>query len=105
MNLRISSFKVFKTPAHREFDYAPRYYDERKERLEKTEKEISDRMSNEFDRRRSLSSARFKSRLEENWMKKDNLRRKRRSNTGFLIVLGVLIITMYLVYINLDKII
>lgn len=58
-------FGLSKLPKHKGFDYQPRYYDERKERLQKREEEIKKRMENgdyssdsiKFNFRRSSSAS------------------------------------------------
>ena len=85
-------FGMFKTRKPREFNLRPRYYDERKERLEKLRLKHSDEAPKEFNRKL------YREHLQENW----SARMPQRQNGGqllrMLIIIFLLITVIYFVF-------
>ncbi len=85
-------FFNFNTPKPRQFKYQPRFYDERKERLErmKAEAEAAGKSGHTGLSKGFLSEQRAKSKLHKaSYEKKSALR--------FLIILAILLLLLYLI--------
>ncbi len=82
---------LFKTKHPRGFNFQPRYYDERKERLEKlrraAEKEVELEQSERTLKKGELQSA---------WRKNQVNYHQKRSNTRIFLIAGVLAVIFYL---------
>lgn len=85
-----------------QFEYTPRYYDERKEKLEKRIAQIKKEVENEKNptNNSEYSNSAYQSRIREDWENNYN----RRNNTGMInkrviIYIGILLaLTYYLFY-------
>ena len=80
--------KLFKPRAHYVFDYKPRYYDERKERLQKLEEKYHGNKKNEDDIPRITIS---KNSLKNDWVKNKRSATDRSSNIRLAIILAILV--------------
>ncbi|MBS3993738.1 MAG: hypothetical protein KGZ87_08480 [Bacteroidetes bacterium] len=84
----------FKPRTHYEFDYKPRYYDERKERLENLKKKYEDQSE--------LDDASLKIRLTKNNLKSDWIRAKKSTadrNTSLRLAIIITILVGLIAYI------
>ena len=80
--------KLFKPRAHYVFDYKPRYYDERKERLEKLEdKYHKNKKLDEEAPKISLS----KNNLKNDWVKNKRSATDRSTNLRLAIIIAILV--------------
>lgn len=98
----VDRFKLFKTPNHRRFDYNPRYYDERKEELERKIKrhQAMKELSGE-DEEALRARYRMQQTIDDKW--KPNYRKQSsRSTMRLIIVLGVLFFLAYLLFLRID---
>ena len=80
--------KLFKPRAHYVFDYKPRYYDERKERLQNLEEKYHGNKKNEDDIPRIRLS---KNSLKNDWVKNKRSATDRSSNLRLAIILAILV--------------
>lgn len=80
--------KLFKPRAHYVFDYKPRFYDERKERLKELEKKYQEKASGAVEKFEiSLS----KSNLRNDWMKQKKSASDRGTTLRLAIILAILV--------------
>lgn len=91
-----------KVNGHRRYDYAPRYYDERKEklraRIEKYEKESSDTAAN-----REVRLSELRDRISDNWVRGTDYKQNiKNSNIRLVIILAIILGLIYLVFNGLD---
>ncbi len=85
--------KAFKSRKHYVFDYKPRYYDERKERIENLKLKYSDKGSEEDTTRIKFS----KNNLKNEWVKSKRLASNRNSTIRLAIIITILVgIAVYL---------
>lgn len=91
---------LFKMPSNsRGFNFHPRYYDERKERLNK-KVELYSGENKSDDRIRSIK---FKANLEDNWGNANHKSQAFKSNIRLLVILGLIILLFYYIFIGLDN--
>jgi hypothetical protein len=79
--------KAFKSRANYVFDYKPRYYDERKERLEKLKKQYENVDDNEEDFKPSL----IKSGLKTDWQRSKHLAHDKKANLRLALIIVILV--------------
>lgn len=77
---------------HRRFEYAPRFYNERKERLEEMRKKYGDQ-----EGQAKFSGESFRMRVSSEWRNSDS--RKKSGGTGFrlVIIVAALVLISYLI--------
>jgi len=85
----------------KQFAYTPRFYNERKERLEKRAKEIEAEIKIE-ERLRSDETLQNKAREQENWIRFERTKKAKQSNIRLLIILFGLLFISYLILQRLD---
>ena len=79
--------KLFKPRAHYVFDYKPRYYDERKERLQQLEEKYK-----KGDHHEDTPSIRLtKNNLKNNWVKNKRSATDRSSNIRLALIIAILV--------------
>ncbi len=79
--------KAFKSRANYVFDYKPRYYSERKERLEKLENKYSDNVtSNE-----GFKSSLIRSNLKSDWSRNKHFAHDKKTNLRLALIIAVLV--------------
>ena len=79
--------KLFKPRAHYVFDYKPRYYDERKERLQQLEEKYK-----KGDHPEDTPSIRLtKNNLKNNWVKNKRSATDRSSNIRLALIIAILV--------------
>jgi hypothetical protein len=83
------------------FEYSPRFYNERKERLEKRAKEIEAEIKFE-ERLKRDETLQHKSHEQENWIRFERTKRNRQSNIRLLVILFGLLFISYLILQRLD---
>jgi hypothetical protein len=103
MGMNWNRFNMFKLPnRHRRFEYIPRYYDERKETLEKKirQAEIAKANGEVSDSERAIN---FREEMRDSWRNSDEIKTQRlRSNIRLIVILGIIIIAFYYLFIGLD---
>lgn len=80
-----------KTPQHKRFDYSPRYYDERKERLEQKKMEYQRLEDGNLDpdERKNL----LRRNMQDTWARSKNLQVQQKA-ANFRVILLILIIVV-----------
>ena len=84
-------FFSFKTEKPKQFEYKPRYYDEREETLDPLRREmgLSDEQNN---------SDRMRARMQHEWKRRQDTQRRQRNNTMKLtIMVGLLVLLLWLI--------
>ena len=79
--------KAFKSRKHYVFDYKPRYYDERKERIENLKLKYSEKESKEDATRIHFT----KNNLKNEWVKNKRLASNRSSTIRLAIIITILV--------------
>ncbi len=92
---------LFKLPSkRREFNFHPRYYDERKERLQKK----IELYSGENKSENRVRSIKFRANLEDNWGNSNHKSQALRSNIRLLVILAIIIMLFYYIFTGLDNV-
>jgi len=78
---------AFKSRANYVFDYKPRYYDARKERLEKLKKKYQDGGEKESEFKISLT----KDNLKANWNRNKHLAHDKKANIRLALIIAILV--------------
>lgn len=93
----LERIRFMKVNRNKRFDYTPRYYDERKERLNKlinTYKQSED----EMDTSSAKYRAKIKQRIEQNWeLNSATSTQSRAANIRLILILGALLLGAYYV--------
>lgn len=93
----LERIRFMKVNRNKRFDYTPRYYDERKERLNKlinTYKQSED----ELDTSSAEYRAKIKQRIEQNWeLNSATSTQSRAANIRLILILGALLLGAYYV--------
>lgn len=98
----VNKFGLFKTPAHRRFNYEPRYYDERREELErkiKRHQEMKELSESEESSLRARYSMQQK--IEDSWQPTYR-KQSNRSTMRLIVILGALVTLAYLLFLRID---
>ena len=90
---RLPSF--FKQNQHKRFEYSPRFYDERKERLEEIRKKYS-----ESGEAKKFSSEGFRMRMSSEWRSGSSRKSSRGTNMRLILIVMALILLSYLILFN-----
>ena len=83
--------KLFKPRAHYVFNYKPRYYDERKERLQKLEDKYKNNASKDSDDDDTISFRLTKNGLRNEWVKNKRSATDRSANLRLAIIITILV--------------
>jgi Flp pilus assembly protein TadB len=89
-------FSFFKQHRNKSYNYTPRYYDERKERLENLKKKhglIKDESQHKGYRRQSF---------RDDWKKNNNIQSNKNSRIRLLVILVFLLLAAYVALTYLD---
>jgi len=89
-----SVFKLTEHNRHKSFNYEPRTYDERKERLEKRRKQIEKELALEQKLGKNYEEH-LRERISESWSRKETRRVQRNSGWRLLLILAALIAVVY----------
>jgi uncharacterized membrane protein (DUF106 family) len=93
-------FSLFKLPnKHRRFEYIPRYYDPRKEELEKKVKAAQKKPGEEDGQRREIS---FRQQTADKWGNTEFKMQAMRSNIRLIVIFIIVLIVFYYLYQYLD---
>ena len=85
---------AFKTRKPKQFNFVSRYYDEKKERLQRAESRIQRQI--EFQKSNADSPDGVSSeRVQFNWQRTDRLAQQKKSNQRILIIIGILAAIVY----------
>ncbi|MBL4651859.1 MAG: hypothetical protein JKY53_03195 [Flavobacteriales bacterium] len=80
---------AFKTRKPKQFNFTNRYYNERKERLQRAEARVNRQI--EFEEANAGNEDAINSdRIQFNWQRTDRLTQQKKSNRRILIIIGVL---------------
>ncbi|MGV6846091.1 MAG: hypothetical protein ACWA42_08200 [Lutibacter sp.] len=80
--------KLFKPRAHYVFNYKPRFYDERKERL----RQLEEKYKNEKDNEVTLNRIRLtKNNLKNEWVRSKRTASSRSTNLRLAIIIAILV--------------
>lgn len=85
----------------KQFGYTPRFYNERKERLEKRAKEIEAEIKIN-ERLSSDDSFQKRAHEQENWIRFERTKKAKQSNIRLLVILFGLLVISYLILKRLD---
>ncbi len=89
---RIPSF--FKSHAPKRFEYQPRYYDERKERLAEMKKKYEETGDGEY--RRRITKENFREAMRSEW-RQERGNKTRSSNLRLAVIVAILALIAYLI--------
>ena len=81
--------KAFKSRANYVFDYKPRYYDERKERLEKLKKKYSQNSENQTEEK--FTSSLIKDSLKQEWKRSKHVAHDKKANLRLVLIITLLV--------------
>ena len=79
--------KAFKSRANYVFDYKPRYYNERKERLEKLKKKYQESDSSQEE----FSSSLIRNSLKTNWIRNKHIAHDKKANIRLALIIAILV--------------
>jgi hypothetical protein len=98
--MQLRNFSFGKINTNRRYDFQPRYYDERKEKLRaRIRKFENEEQAMENAERLEL----FKDRIADSWVRDENYRKTIiQSNMRLLIILGVILALAYFFFVGLD---
>ncbi len=89
-----SVFKLTEHNRYKTFNYEPRTFDERKERLEKRKKEIEKELALEQKLGKNYEEH-LRERISESWSRKETRRVQRNSGLRLLLILAALMAIVY----------
>ena len=104
MKTPFSRLTVLKLPQTKRFEYSPRHFDERKEKLEKRKKQIAQDLGLNEDSERVKREINFRANLEASYDKNPYHKTSAWTNIRLIVIMGILLMVCYYIYINLDKI-
>ena len=87
--------KFFHTPRAKEFGYKPRYYDERKDELEKRKRAIDKELA--FEKKMGKEAYVSNIRGQMRGYMREAKRQKKKSNVRLAIILSILFLAAYLI--------
>jgi hypothetical protein len=93
---------MIKLPKHKRFEFAPRVFDEDKERFEKRKKNIADELGvsqNDPSKKREIN---FRANMQDKGVSAYRSNATVFSNLRLLVILGILLIGFYFIFNNLD---
>jgi len=99
--MHLSKFGIFKTRAPKGFEFNPRYYNERKDRIDKLEKKF--RAEKERSKNDSSHSTRLKDEMNAQWGREHVSRQGKFARQRLLIILAVLGLALVYMYFKLDS--
>ncbi len=79
--------KAFKSRANYVFDYKPRYYSERKERLDKLKKKYENNIASDDDFNPSI----IKNSLKQDWQRNKHIAHDRKANLRLVLIISILV--------------
>lgn len=85
----------FKQNQHKRFDYSPRFYDERKERIEEMRKKYGGTESSE-----KFSGDNFRLRMNSEWRNSGSRKKSSGANMRLVVIVLVLFLISYLILFN-----
>ena len=97
-----NKFSLFKLPnKYKRFEYTPRYYDERKEALEKKIRQYNTDATaeEELKVRREVS---FRENVSDRWSNSDFRRKNMRANVRLLIILAAVLVVFFILFTQID---
>ena len=97
---RLSMFKL--ANKHKRFEYVPRYYDPRKEALEKKIKKAQAEAEGNNNNENIAREIKFKSTIEDRWGDLNVKKQRSNSNLRLILILGIIIGIFYYLFIGID---
>jgi hypothetical protein len=98
--MQFRNFSFGKINTHKRYDFQPRYYNERKEKLQSRIRKYEQEEDAHVHAERLES---LKDRIADSWVRDDNYRKTIfQSNMRLLIVLGVILALAYFLFVGLD---
>ena len=85
----------FKQNQHRRFEYSPRFYDERKERIQEMRKKYGG-----SDTAEKFSSQDFRLRMNSEWRQSNSRKSSKGANMRLVIIVMALFLISYLILFN-----
>lgn len=93
---------LFKLPnRHKRFEYIPRYYDPRKEELNKKIEQAENAVDQEGNYQRKIS---FRQKTADKWGNPEFKRQTMRSNLRLIVIFAIVLMATYFLFIGLDHI-
>ena len=94
------NFSVFKAIRNKKFDYVPRYYDERKERLEELKKKYKNLPENS-----KIGESRKQINFRDEWNTRKEFKPAGNNSGRFFIILAILFFAAYMIikYLGLES--
>ncbi|MDX1652498.1 MAG: hypothetical protein R3277_08405 [Brumimicrobium sp.] len=93
----LERIKFMKVNRHKRYDYTPRFYDERKERLNALIKNYEEK-EDEFEPGSAEYRARLKERMERTWsLQSTQSGQSRAANIRLIVILAALLIATYFI--------
>jgi hypothetical protein len=92
-----------KTFKNKQFDYAPRYYDERKERLALKKKQFEKLEDNSLsaEERKTI----LRSNMQNTWLRSQNSQKQRQnSNFRVLLLIGIILVLGYFIFNGINEV-
>lgn len=95
-------FSLFKLPnKHKRFEYIPRYYDERKEELQKKMEQAKNAVDKEGNYQREIS---FRQQTQDRWGNPDYKRKSMQANLRLVIIFTLVLFLCYFLFMGIDDI-
>jgi hypothetical protein len=99
----LERIRFMKVNQHKRYDYTPRYYDERKERLKAMIALYEKDESDEFDKDSAQYRARIKQRMEQSWsLQTVHSTQSKAANIRLIVILVILIAVTYFIFDYVD---
>lgn len=90
----LERIKFMKVNRVRRFDYTPRYYDERKERIENMKKAYAE----DVDSNKTEQQARLRERMQHSWnLESSHTQQSRSANIRLILILAALLLATYFI--------
>lgn len=94
----LERIQFIKVNRHKKFSYTPRYYDERKERLDRLIEKYEEDDTEKVDKQSAEYRARIKQRIEQSWeMNSSTASKARSANVRLIIILAALLLMTYFI--------
>lgn len=91
----LERIRFMKVNRNRRFNYTPRYYDERKERIENLKKLYGEGEEGKSEIQREL----LRDQMKRSWTNNSNLaKQKRAANLRLIIILALILLAVYLIF-------
>lgn len=97
--MKLGKIRFMKVNRHRRFNFTPRFYDERKERIDK----LREAYHGDTDSSPEERQLQLRERIQSNWStNKSYSKKSKAANLRLIIILAVLLLIVYLILGNVD---